>query len=88
MTGILGGEWVLPEFAPMEAIPSGVRLTCYSGGAADISLAQMQQYVAMVESGALQIRLGPRFDFTELQKAHQLMDDNRANGKIVITVGD
>ncbi len=86
MTGILGGEWVLPEFAPMDAIPTGVKLTSYSGGAMDITQAQLQQYIELVEKGALNIRMGPRFAFTELQQAHALMDENRANGKIVITL--
>ena len=86
MTGILGGEWVIPEFAPMDAIPTGVKLTSYSGGAMDIKQAQLQRYVELVENGALKIRLGPRFSFTELQQAHALMDENRANGKIVVTL--
>lgn len=86
MTGILGGEWVIPEFAPMDAIPTGVKLTSYSGGASDITAAQLQHYVTLVEAGELKIRLGPRFVFTELQQAHALMDHNRANGKIVVTL--
>jgi NADPH:quinone reductase len=39
MTGILGGQWVLADFTPMENVPTGGRLTAFSGEAADISAA-------------------------------------------------
>jgi len=86
MTGMLGGQWVLPEFHPMGDVPTGVKLTSYSGESGDISAAQLQAYIGGVESGALQVRLGPVFPFERLPEAHRLMDDNRANGKIVVQV--
>ena len=84
MTGMLRGQWVLPEFHPMGDVPTGVKLTSYSGESGDISAAQLQEYVESVESGALQIKLGPVYPFDRLPEAHRLMDENRANGKIVI----
>lgn len=87
MTGILGGEWVLSKFQPMGDIPTGVKLTSYSGESADISIAQMQKYVSLVEAGKVTPRVGPRFAFDDLQEAHSLMDDNLANGKIVVEFG-
>ncbi len=84
MTGILGGQWTLSEFHPMGDVPTGVKLTSYSGEASDISVEQLQQYVSLVESGQLSLKLGPRFSFDRLREAHELMDSNRANGKIVI----
>ena len=86
MTGILGGKWTLSDFHPMGDVPTGVKLTSYSGEAADISAEQLQSYVSLVESGKLQLKVGPKFDFDRLQEAHQLMDKNQANGKIVIEV--
>ncbi len=84
MTGILGGRWTLDNFRPMGDIPTGVKLTSYSGEASDITRAQLQRYVALVESGALALKLGPSFPFESLREAHALMDENRANGKMVI----
>ncbi|MDX1405317.1 MAG: zinc-binding alcohol dehydrogenase family protein [Woeseiaceae bacterium] len=84
MTGILGGQWTLSEFRPMDDVPTGVKLTSYSGEASDISADQLQRYVSLVESGQLSLKTGPRFEFDRLQEAHDLMDRNRANGKIVI----
>lgn len=86
MTGILGGQWELPSFRPMGHIPTAVRLTSYSGGAGDISREQLQQYVSMVESGRLEIRRGPMWRFDQLRLAHQAMDENRANGKMVVLI--
>lgn len=87
MTGILGGAWVLDRFEPMVDIPSGVRLTAYSGGSGDISAAQLQTYVELVEQGQLQLRGGRVFAFEALREAHRVMDENSANGKLVISVG-
>jgi len=84
MTGILGGQWTLTDFHPMGDVPTGVKLTSYSGEASDISAEQLQRYVSLVESGELTLKTGPRFEFSQLQEAHKLMDSNLANGKIVI----
>jgi len=84
MTGILGGEWILDHFEPMREIPTGVKLTAYSGESSDISVEQLQQYVEWVEQGKLMIQTGPVFKFEDLPKAHELMDANKAGGKIVV----
>ena len=84
MTGILGGKWVLHDFHPMGDIPTAVKLTSYSGEAADLSPQQLQDYVALVEKGELEVKTGPVFEFEELIEAHKLMDANRAGGKIVV----
>ena len=86
MTGMLGGHWVLREFHPMGDVPTGVKLTSYSGESGDISVAELQKYVEFVESGALQVKLGPVYPFERLPDAHRLMDEDRANGKIVVEV--
>jgi len=86
MTGILGGEWELSSFRPMGHIPTGVRLTSYSGGASDITRDELQRYVTLVERGELAIRTGPVWSFDQLVEAHRAMDDDRANGKMVVVV--
>lgn len=86
MTGILGGQWAIEEFRPMEHIPTGVKLTTYSGEASDIAQEQMQEYVSQIERGSLVLPPGPTFRFSELQEAHRVMDANSANGKIVVLV--
>ncbi len=86
MTGILGGAWILPEFSPMADVPTGVKLTSYAGESSDITPAQLQDYVSLVESGELKPKLGPNFPFEKLRDAHTTLDENMASGKIVMEV--
>jgi len=84
MTGILGGEWMMKNFHPMGDIPTAVKLTSYSGEAADLKVETLQHYLGLIENGKLQIQTGPVFEFNQLIKAHELMDANKAGGKIVL----
>ncbi|MCH2108204.1 MAG: zinc-binding alcohol dehydrogenase family protein [Polyangiaceae bacterium] len=84
MTGILGGAWSLSPFEPMGDIPTGVKLTSYSGETADLPAAQLQQFLDAIASGRLTVQRGPCFDFEDLREAHGLMDRNQAAGKIVV----
>ena len=86
MTGILGGQWELAGFRPMGHIPTGVKLSSYSGGAGDITATELQKYVSLVESGDLPIYAGPVWKFAQLREAHTALDENRANGKMVVVV--
>jgi NADPH2:quinone reductase len=86
MTGILGGKWKLDDFHPMDDIPTGVKLTGYSGGSGDITAEELSRYLKLVERGSLRLTLGPTFRFEELVKAHRAMDENSANGKMVVVV--
>ena len=84
MTGVLGGKWVLNDFHPMGEIPTAVKLTSSSGEAADLTSAQLQGYIDLIEKGELEVKTGSTFEFAELVAAHRLMDANQAGGKIVI----
>lgn len=86
MTGILGGEWVLKDFAPMADIPTGVKLTSYAGTSEDMTAEQLGTYLKLVEGGKMQLALGPTFPFDRLVDAHRLMDASGANGKIVVVI--
>ena len=86
MTGILGGGWVIPDFLPMADVPTGVKLTSYAGESSDITSAQLQDYVSLIEAGELELKLGPHFPFEKLREAHTTMDENTAHGKIVMLV--
>ena len=84
MVGMVGDRWSLDGFAPMDAIPTGVGLTSYSGGADDFMATPLQDLVSQVESGALRVRAGPVFRLHEIAEAHRVMEANRAGGKIVV----
>jgi NADPH:quinone reductase len=90
MTGqgrvLLRGAWVVQDLYPMGNVPTGVKLTSYSGRSGDITAEELARYVKMVEYGSLKVTLGPVFRFDELVEAHRAMDANSVNGKMVVVI--
>jgi NADPH:quinone reductase-like Zn-dependent oxidoreductase len=86
MAGMVGGEWEMSNFAPMDAIPNRVFLTTYSGEPDDFMEMPLQALVNDVETGALRVRVGRVFRFDEIVEAHACMERNEADGKIVVIV--
>lgn len=84
MAGIVGNQWTLANVNPMEYIPSAVCLTSYSGSSEDFMSMPLTDRARKVEEGSLKIKLGHVFQLDDIVAAHQLMDDNRADGKIVV----
>lgn len=85
MTGMVGNAWELERFSPMGAIPTGVNLTTYSGGAEDFMSTPLQKVVDAVEAGTFSPPIGRTFRFDEIVEAHRTMESNAAGGKIVVT---
>lgn len=88
MAGIVGNAWELKIFAPMDAIPNRVSLNTYSGEVRDFREMPMQALVDQVASGALPIKIGRTFRLDQIAEAHTCMENNQANGKIVVIAGD
>ncbi len=84
MTGIVGNKWDFERFAPMEAIPSSVYLTAYAGEAEDFERTPLQELVREVEAGHSRVKLGRVFRLDEIVEAHRVMEENRAEGKLVV----
>jgi NADPH:quinone reductase-like Zn-dependent oxidoreductase len=84
MTGMVGDRWSLPDFSPMDAIPSAVCLTTYDGGVADFMRTPLQELVDQVAAGTLRVQVGRTFRLDEIAEAHRCMEENRAGGKIVV----
>jgi len=84
MTGMVGNSWSFDEFSPMEAIPTAVCLTTYSGGVEDFMRTPLQALVQDIELGTLKPRIGKVFNLKEIVEAHRTMENNSAGGKIVV----
>jgi NADPH:quinone reductase-like Zn-dependent oxidoreductase len=84
MTGMVGDKWWLDQFSPMDAIPTAVCLTTYSGAADDFMQTPLQSLVEQVEAGSLRIQVGRTFQLDQIAEAHRCMEDNTAGGKIVV----
>jgi NADPH:quinone reductase-like Zn-dependent oxidoreductase len=86
MTGIVGNQWAFPEFAPMEKIPTAVCLTSYAGESDDFMQTPLEELAQQIAAGSLRIQIGRTFPMDKIVQAHQLMEQNKAGGKIVILV--
>jgi len=86
MTGILGNEWTMKDFTPMDDIPALGRLTVYSGGSSDLAKAALQEFINEVEKGTVKLNIDRIFKLEEVSQAHQYMENNKAKGKIVVKV--
>ena len=84
MVGIVGNQWTLDGFNPMEGIPSNVCLTSYSGTAQDFIETPLNDLARQIVAGTLSVRVGRTFHLTEIVEAHRFMEANTAGGKIVI----
>lgn len=84
MTGMLSEQWSFQNFAPMEVIPPTVSLTTYDSGAVRVSADAFQAFIKDIENRTLQMINHTVFPFNEIVNAHQLMESNKASGKIVM----
>jgi NADPH:quinone reductase len=84
MTGMLSETWVIPCFEPMEYIPSSVHFTVFDSGQHKMDKTAFQKFILDVESGNIHINIGHIFSLGEIVEAHRLMENNMADGKIVI----
>ena len=84
MSGMLSNKWTLPDFYPTGDIPSGVRLTGYTGDATDLPAAVLQRFLDDVAAGTATVPIGKVVDLEEIQEAHRIMENGTAGGKIVM----
>jgi NADPH:quinone reductase-like Zn-dependent oxidoreductase len=84
MTGMVGNEWSFANFSPMDAIPTAVSLTTYTGEAEDFMLTPLGKLVQQVAAGKLHVQIGKIFRLDEIVEAHRCMEQNKAGGKIVV----
>jgi len=84
MTGILGNEWTMKEFTPMGDIPSLGRLTVYGGDAENLTKESLQEFIDLLGSGKIEIRIDKVFNLDEVPEAHEYMESNQAKGKLVV----
>jgi NADPH2:quinone reductase len=84
-TGMLSNEWTVKDFYPIDYIPRGVRLTAYSGGAADLPAGVLQEFLDAAAAQPSFVPVGGVYTFEEIQQAHRDMENGSAAGKLVVT---
>lgn len=84
-TGMLSNQWTIPDFYPIDFIPRGVRLTSYTGGAADLPGSVLQEFLQAVSDGTALVPIGKVYALDDIVRAHTDMEESRASGKLVVT---
>lgn len=84
-TGILSNQWTVDEFYPIAYIPRGVRLTAYTGEAADLPADVLQRYLDDVAADRARVPIDRVYQFDEIVQAHAAMEAGSARGKLVVT---
>jgi NADPH:quinone reductase-like Zn-dependent oxidoreductase len=83
-TGMLSNEWTVPDFYPIDYLPTGVRLTAYGGEAADLPSDVLQAFLEAIAAGRLSVPIHRVYALTEIAQAHADMEHGRAVGKLVV----
>ncbi len=93
LAGFLGGGEPLSSFDPLTQMPPSVDFSFFASflfGTEGVPLPKeaLQSLVAKVEGGELSLGPAHVFSLEELPKAHRMMEENRAEGKIVVLHGE
>lgn len=83
-TGMLSDEWTIADFYPMDWLPNGVRLTAYSGEAADLPAPVLQDFLDAVAAGGATIPLGRVYSLDQIVQAHHDLEAGAVGGKGVV----
>jgi NADPH:quinone reductase-like Zn-dependent oxidoreductase len=81
--GMLSNRWTIPDFYPIADIPRGVRLTSYSGGAADLPPEVLQDCLDLIATGELDLGPVHTYRLADIGIAHDDLEHNRHAGKLV-----
>jgi NADPH:quinone reductase len=85
-TGMLSDQWTIDAFYPMDWLPNGVRLTAYSGGAADLPASVLQDFVDAVAADRAQVPIGKVYALDDIVQAHRDMEAGVVGGKGVVVI--
>lgn len=89
LAGWLGGLAPIADFNPLLQMSSGVYLTFFGSfvfGTSQFPLSDvpLQQIANDIAKGRYQAKPSRIFKFEEVREAHRLMEENKANGKLVV----
>ena len=87
-TGMLSDEWIVKDFYPIGYLPSGVRLTGYSGEAENLPADVLQEFLDDIAAGRAVVPVDRVFGLDQIRDAHALMESGDARGKLVVLPWD
>jgi NADPH:quinone reductase-like Zn-dependent oxidoreductase len=93
LAGFLGSLNPVPGFNPLLQMPSGVNFSFFGSfhfGTPGFPLSDvpLQEIATDVANGRYNAKPARIFRFEEITEAHKVMEENKAGGKLVVTVGN
>jgi NADPH:quinone reductase-like Zn-dependent oxidoreductase len=83
-TGMLSNQWLVRDFYPIGYLPTGVRLTAYSGDAADLPAEVLQRFLDRIASGELSLGPVHVYPLDRVRDAHRDLEEGHRVGKLVL----
>jgi NADPH:quinone reductase len=84
VTGILGKKGTIDNFYPIKDIPTGVYLTGFSSNNPAQKI--IDDIFSRIKIHCIRPKIVKVFTLDEIGQAHQLMENNEANGKVVVRI--
>jgi NADPH:quinone reductase-like Zn-dependent oxidoreductase len=84
--GMLSNEWTVKDFYPISYLPTGVRLTSYSGDASNLPAAVLQECLDRIADGSLDLGPVHAYPLESVREAHSDLERGSHGGKLVLTI--
>jgi NADPH2:quinone reductase len=84
--GMLSNEWTVKDFYPISYLPTGVRLTSYSGDAGNLPAAVLQDSLDRIAAGSLDLGPVRAYALDRVRDAHRDLEAGSRGGKLVLTL--
>ena len=80
--GLLGGQWTIPDFDPIEMLYRNLYLTTFASG--NVSQDKLQALVDFVEYYQVDVRPEKVFSIEQIQDAHAYLESSQSFGKVIV----
>lgn len=82
LTGLLGDQWYLDKFDPIEELPTNGYLTSFYSG--NVDQKRLDDLLAFVEQYHVDLTPSRVFRLNEVRQAHELLESGRNIGKLIV----
>ena len=80
--GLLGGQWTVPDFDPIEMLSRNLYLTTFASG--NVSQGKLQALVDFVEQYHVDVRPEKVYKIDQIQEAHVYLEGSHSFGKVIV----
>jgi len=83
-TGMVGGEWTVKDFYPIDYLPQGVRLAAYGGDAGNLPAEVLQDFLDDVAAGRASVPIDRVFTLDQIHEAHTYLESGTTTGSKLV----